>query len=267
MPNRSPWREAIEGAIVMNAVILAGGQNKGSLYEATGVANKAMIKVADRPMSEYIVSALKRSEQVERVALIGPAGMDDVGVDIVLPDKPTLLENVNQGLAAFPNDEYLLMVTADIPLLTPRAVDDFISRAQGMEADIVYPIVSREECENRFPGQKRTCVRLKEGIFTGGNIMLLRSRFIRQQQVLIEQVYAMRKQPLKLAGMLGFSLVLRLCLGLVSLSEVERAAGRLIRGRAKAVITTFPEVAFDVDKPADLEAVRVEFFKHGGRVG
>ena len=250
----------------MNAVILAGGQNKGPLYEATGVANKAMITLADRPMSEYIVSALKRSEQIERVALVGPSGMDAVGADIMLPDKPTLLENVNQGLTAFPNDEYLLMVTADIPLLTPRAIDDFISRAESLAADIVYPIVNQEQCENRFPGQKRTYVRLKEGTFTGGNIMLLRGRFIRQQQFLIERVYAMRKKPLKLAGMLGFSLILRLCLGLVSLSEVEQAAGRLIRGRAKAVITTFPEVAFDVDKPADLEAVRVEFFRQGGRM-
>jgi CMP-2-keto-3-deoxyoctulosonic acid synthetase len=192
--------------------------------------------------------------------------MDAVGADIMLPDKPTLLENVNQGLAAFPNDEYLLVVTADIPLLTPRAIDDFISRAESLAADIVYPIVNQEQCENRFPGQKRTYVRLKEGTFTGGNIMLLRGRFIRQQQFLIERVYAMRKKPLKLAGMLGFSLILRLCLGLVSLSEVEQAAGRLIRGRAKAVITTFPEVAFDVDKPADLEAVRVEFFRQGGRI-
>ncbi|MDD3927699.1 MAG: nucleotidyltransferase family protein [bacterium] len=250
----------------MNVVVLAGGRNRDSLYEATGAANKALIKLADKPMAEYVVSALKRSRQVERVALVGPAGMDSVGADIMLPDKPTLLENVNQGMTAFPNDEYLLVATADIPLLTPRAVDDFVGRAQRLEADIVYPIVSRAVSENRFPGQKRTYVRLREGAFTGGNLMLVHSRFIRQQQALIEQVYAMRKQPLKLAGILGFSLVLRLVLGLAGLPEVEQAAGRLIRGKAKAMVTTFPEVAFDVDKPSDLEAVKVEFFRLGGRI-
>ena len=44
--------------------------------------------------------------------------------------------------------------TGDIPLLTPEAVDDFLSRCQGVSADIYYSIVSKEANEAAYPGVK-----------------------------------------------------------------------------------------------------------------
>lgn len=242
----------------MNAVLLAGGISRGALYEATKEENKSLIDINGLPMAGYVVRALRAAGMVEGIALVGPASAGDLGADRMAAGEDTLLGNVNLGLSLFPDDEYILLATADIPLLTPAAVDAFIAEALAVKADIVYPMVSRATCEARFPGQKRTYVRLREGSFTGGNLMLVNSAFIRKEQALVQRVFDLRKEPLRLAGLLGFSLVLRFLLGWAALADIEGAAGRLINGSARGLAGSFPEIAFDVDKPSDLQLVRQE---------
>lgn len=64
-----------------------------------------------------------------------------------------------------------------------------------------------------------------------------------------------RKTPWKVARVLGLDLLMLLTLGRLLIGEVERRFFELLGIKAVAVISTFPQLADDVDKPSDIEMV------------
>ncbi|MES2461822.1 MAG: hypothetical protein V4671_14655, partial [Armatimonadota bacterium] len=106
------------------------------------------------------------------------------------------MDTLLNGVAALaPEETRLLVATADVPFLTPEAVTDLLQRADAMggNADFGYPIVEAARCRERFPEMKRTTLRIKEGEFTGGNLVLLNPAFLREHQQVIRDAYARRK--------------------------------------------------------------------------
>jgi hypothetical protein len=133
--------------------------------------------------------------------------------------------------------------------------------AQQSGANIIYPIVAVSDCYARYPGIKRTARRLKEGDYTGGNLVLLRPQFMLQQRERIAGAYAARKSPARLAAMLGIGTLVRLLLSqtlspkLLSVATLEERAGRLLGGSVRALVSAYPEIATDLDKPSDFAAL------------
>lgn len=245
--------------ITVPAVVLAGGAISPDLAAITGAPCRAMIPLAGRPMVEYVLRALRSATCISQIALVGPeelgAGVQDGLYDVAAPSGPTLAESLFSGFQALGARSHTLAVTGDLPLLTAEAVNDFVSRALGSGADVNYSVIPREDCERRFPGGRRTYARLKEGSFTGGNCTLLRADVMEEKEELVRRLYHARKSVLRLAGMLGMSFVLRLAAGSLSIEDVERRAAHILGVKAKAIISHYPEIGFDVDKPADLEMV------------
>jgi hypothetical protein len=98
-------------------------------------------------------------------------------------------------------------------------------------------------------------------VFTGGNLMLVKPEFIRSNWEVIAGAYAARKQVSRLARIIGLRVLARVVVGQVvpsvlRLSYLEAAVSRLVRADVAAVISCYPEIGEDVDKPSDLEAVR-----------
>lgn len=107
---------------------------------------------------------------------------------------------------------------------------------------------------------RRTSLRVREGCFTGGNAMVVRPAFLARNVPLLESTFAARKQPLRLAGMVGWDLVFRALLspvlpGLLPLSLLEERVGRLVGGRVAALEIPYPEIGADIDKPEDLAGI------------
>jgi len=73
---------------------------------------------------------------------------------------------------------------------------------------------------------------------------------------LIDRLYAARKNPVKLAGMFGLGFILGLLLGRLTLRHLEARAGEIVGGRVRAIISTYAELGFDVDKLDDLNLAR-----------
>ena len=111
---------------------------------------------------------------------------------------------------------------------------------------------SKEAVEARFPRTKRTYARLREGTFTGGNLLLLDKSLFRKALPLARRVVALRKRPLALARLVGWDVLLKLLLGRLSLAEVEARAQRILGVEARALVTPYPEVGVDVDREEDL---------------
>ncbi len=241
--------------MIADAVILAGGSSKG-LSEAPA---KGLIDINGKPMVEYVLDALVACPEIGRICAVVPPGVGGPWIekaDLVIESDVSLTRNFAKGVARLQTDRKVLVLSSDIPLLTPEAIADFLKRCAEEPARLYYPIIPEEEARRLFPGMKRTYVKMKEGSFTGGNIALIDPSLVESHAWLMEEAYAMRKSPFKLAKMLGFAFVVKALFGALSISSAEKRVGEMLDSPVKAVITPFPEIGIDVDKPSDLEIIR-----------
>ncbi len=210
-------------------------------------------------MVEYVLAALRATPRVNRIALVGPLPLPPAvaaGVDIPVPARGEMLDNLAAGLAALGSDAPVLALAADIPLLTAQAVGAFLDAARDLDLDIGYGIVPRDDMVREFPGVRKTFVRLRDGVFTGGSLVLIRPQaFVRAQDVLAGAVRA-RKSPLALARLLGPGVILGLLAGSLRIADLENRVAALAGIRARAVICHHPEIGLDVDHPETLAVVR-----------
>lgn len=243
----------------LDAVVLAGADNHGSLAACTDTPYEAMIDIQGRPMVEYVVDALRNSPHVDRIVVVGPehvlGPVLDGKVYRVAQCGHAIVENLIIGIELLQPVGKILVVTGDIPLLTTAAIDDFIDRCSGREAAVYYPICRKEANEAKYPGMHRTYANLKEGVFTGGNIFVLDPAVVIRWRRKIEEAVAVRKSVVGMAKLLGLRLMLKFLLGRLSLREAEERVAKVLGCPVAAVETTYAEIGVDVDKPSDLELV------------
>ena len=239
-------------------VVLAGRANRKALAQvAPDVAWEALVPIAGRPMGGYVVAALAGARSVDRVVVAGPAALGVGRAEVVAPGE-RVTDTLQAALAAAspaPDDE-VVIAAGDAPLLSAAAVEELLATCRRRGLAFGYPIVSRRDCEARFPGVRRTYVRLREGAFTGGNLFYVQARVMPRCVELLEWVHANRKHPLRLAGMLGWGTVLALATGTARLARVERAGSRVLGAPAAAVPMRDAGVGVDVDDAGDLELCR-----------
>src|SRR5204863_2136106 len=148
-----------------------------------------------------------------------------------------LMETIERGVGACPGAGYVLLVTADVPALTAEGIDTFVRAGLETAADAVYPVIPQAANEARFPGIRRTYLRLTDGVFTGGNLFLIRPEALLRQREIIRRAHAARKRPLRLALMVGWRTLWRLWRGRLSLADAEAAISRLLGLTARAFVT------------------------------
>ncbi|MFN3266870.1 MAG: NTP transferase domain-containing protein [Deinococcales bacterium] len=238
----------------ISALVLGGGHPNDPLVAGTGVPVKALLEIAGQPMAVHVLQALQAGGvgQIVYVGAITPELEPFLHAQI--PAVGKMLENLQAGLAPLLHEPRVLIATADIPLLSAAAVQDVLARDSGV--GLVYPVVPKYAAEAAFVGGKRTYARLREGVFTGGNLFLLEPRLIGEFLPRLEYILDNRKNVLRLAGMFGVGALLKLLVGQLTIDELERTVSRILGVPAKALITEFAEIGFDVDKPEDLALVR-----------
>lgn len=238
----------------MKALILAGDSKEGPLKEIA--ENKAFIKICGKEMIIYVIEALRKLDFIEQIAVVGNkeklSGLRDQ-VDLLIEQGESLSQNIMRGAEAFEDDDELLVMTSDIPMITEEALRNFIEKARQYEADLYYPIVRKEDNELKFPGVHRTYVKLKDGTFTGGNVFLVKVKTIKELLPKTEAFLTYRKKPWKLANILGLSFVVKFFFGALTINQLERRVLDLFNIKGKAIISEYPEIGTDVDKPSDLE--------------
>jgi GTP:adenosylcobinamide-phosphate guanylyltransferase len=245
---------------MIDAVVLAGGVDRGELAAHTGVSYRPLLEVGGRPIISAVLAALCGTTTVGKVVLVAPDAVQEAApgdaVDVRVRSGESLVENISLGVQALPADSsHLLLLTGDMPFISPAAIDDFLRQSLATKSDLCYPIITKAACERRFPGTARTYVRIREGVFTGGNGIVASRGFLSQGD-LIGRLYAARKNPLKLATLFGARVVLGLLTGRVALHDLEARASAIISGKVSAVISTYAELGFDVDKLHDLDFAR-----------
>ena len=243
-----------------SAVVLAGGKNSLEMTGVTGTENRALTPLGPQTMLGYVVSALAEAPSVGRISVVGEVPSSDRYSQVA--PKETLLQNLLAGLDASGNGERVLISTSDIPFLTAEAAEDFLTRALATGADFCCSYVPLALCDAKYPEMKRTSVRLSEGKFTLGNLMLVSPKFLRAQEGVITAAYAARKSPVGIAKLLGAGLLLRMVgaqiflPSLLPVGVLEAGVSRVLGGQAVGICSRYAEIGTDVDKPADVALAR-----------
>ncbi len=209
-------------------------------------------------MVEFVLRALRDAPSIGRIALVAPLPLPPTvaaGVDVPVAPRGPLLENIAAGFEALGGEAPVLAAAAHIPLLSARGVEAFLAAATASDADIAYGIVPREDLLREFPDARKTCVRLRDGTFTGGSRMLMRPRAFYAARPHIERALQARKRPWELARLFGARTVAGLLTGRLRIADLEQRAAVLTGVRARAVICHDPAIALDVDRPETLVIV------------
>lgn len=243
----------------VDAIVLAGAKNDGKLQQVDSAKYEALIDIGGKAMVDYVLATLRGCSVVDRIVTVGP---EEVRQGVTVPNiefalsGDSMIDNIRIGIDALHSSSKVLVVTSDIPLIAPEAILDFVTRCEAEQADIYYPVTAKEVNESKYPGVHRTYVSLCEGVFTGGNLVLLAPESVERGHNLIAKAIEMRKKPWQLARLLGFSSLVKLLCHRLSIKEIEARVERILGFRGVGIISPYPEVGIDVDKPSDLELVR-----------
>jgi GTP:adenosylcobinamide-phosphate guanylyltransferase len=251
----------------MDAIIIAGGipAPDEPLYEYTKGSFKALIDLAGKPMIQWILDALSDSDSVERVVVVGISEEDCVNCkkDITyIPNQGDMVENVRAGVMEVirlnPQAVKVLMVSSDIPTITPEMVDWLIDNTQQDDLDVYYNVITREVMEARFPTSKRSFTHLKGMDVCGGDMNVMATRMVTSNDELWDKLVAARKSPLKQASLIGFDTLLLLLFRAVTLERAVELVTKRLNITGRAIVCPYAEIGMDVDKPHQLEIVRSE---------
>lgn len=239
------------------ALVLAGRPNTGVFADVSDAPVEAVIDIAGQPMINYVLAALKDCPGIDRIVVVG----DEAAIRPVLSDgevefcEPggSLVANLRTGFAALAGLRRIMVVTDDAVLMTGPVLHDFQQRCLALAGDakFFYAIVAKHSYERQFPDSRRTYVRLRDGVYTGGNVFMVDGNIAQSLLGFVEQLYARRKQPVALARLLGFGIILRYALGRLTVDQLERHVAGMVGAAGRAVIGP-PELGFDVDRPEDL---------------
>lgn len=240
----------------ISALILGGGtlSNGSTVF-------KGLLEINGKKLVEIAVDACLEALSINDICVVAPPEVLEVITDenrktlIKATSSENLIDNVIAGGKILKNADYILIVAGDLPFITAKVIDGFISECFRYPSSGYYPILKKETLEEAFPGTERTYAKLKEGTFTGGNIFLIKTEVILSNEEFLRELLKARKSPFKLAGIVGLFFLLKTVLGIITIEEAEKRVSKIVNAPVKAVITEFPEIGIDIDKQKDIEYI------------
>ncbi len=240
---------------MLNAVILAAGRSGDDFGRAFGTVHKSLVKVGGRPMIHWVLDALRGARCVDRLVVVGPeAPLRSAGVEapLVHQDGGPYTDSLRAGVGSVRGDK-VLVIAADVPLVLPGGVDEYVADCLASGADVCFPAVSWEAMQARFPGARKTWYELRDGKLTKGNAVVGPRDFFRTQLSRIESLFKTRKKK-RWAGLICQQFMHRLLARAASQADVEATLSSYLGVRLKAVPAD-PGLAVDVDEVPDVAFV------------
>lgn len=251
------------------AIVLAGGRNQLPLADGTIPAYTAQLPVADRPALALTLEALRATPGIGAITVIGPAELQPLlpdGVTLV-PGHDTLIDDLYRGLAHNRTAPSVLAVTADLPLLTPDCVRQFLAAnadhpASPDEPSFSLAVVPRVQVEAAYPGLPYESNRFRDIAICHGSMMLVTPCLLDHPAAMrrINALYHARN-PLKSALAVGLHLGLGYVLGvhlwhLLTMREMAGMASKRFGVALIPVTIPFPEATLHLGDAARYECAQ-----------
>jgi GTP:adenosylcobinamide-phosphate guanylyltransferase len=255
----------------MDAIVTAGGipLPEEPLYDATQGHPKALVDIAGKPMVQWVLDALTEAKSVDNVIVVGlteKSGLTCGKPMYFVSNQGRMVENMQVGAQKVHEinnkAKYVLIVSSDIPAITGEMADWVVETAMQTKLDIYYNVIPRQAMEKRFPGSKRTWTHLKEYDVCGGDMNIANIRVLMGEDTdLWKKITDARKSSLKLASLVGFDTAFLLLTRQLTLERAEKTIINRLKITGKVLVCPYAEVGMDVDKPNQLELMRLDLKK------
>lgn len=240
----------------MNAIVLAGGPADELAARTPGAPNKAFLEIAGTTLVERTLRALRSAGSIERITVVAPPSAHASAAlalaDELRPDGTRIRDSLRNGLQGLALDQDVLISTSDLPVLTVPAIDDFVRRASACDADLVYGCLERGAHLAKYPQVPHTWARLRDGTYCGTGFITMRPRVWPSLERFIEALGRARKNPLELAALFGWDVLLRFALRRLTIAQAEARATKVVGAPVRAAISSYPEIAVNVDRVSDI---------------
>ncbi len=249
----------------MDAIMLAGGvpEEGDPLFAYTQGAPKAFLDVNGKPMIQWVLDAIDATRLVERLVVVGLPDLRDCHAKklvATIPDHGGILENMRAGVRRIMefNSEvnHVLVVSSDIPGITPQAIEWLVQSISQTDEDVYYTVITREVMEARYPFSNRSYARLRDLEVCGGDMNVVRASVVMRHEDLWQKIVASRKNVLKQAALIGYGTLILLLLRKITLDNAVKRVTQRLGLSGRAIVCPFAEVGMDVDKPHQLEIMR-----------
>lgn len=266
----------------IDAVVLAGKSKlivPGSLDKTINnnidPNYKAIIKINNKPMVNYVVEALAESDYVNNIYIVGEENkLNKInfsrGKEIrFVDDKRSFVDNLIEG-GNKSKSRKILYSTSDIPLITSKDVNNFIrecSHKKNSHFCLAYYL--KEDYEKNFSGIKSgKFYQLGDKFVKNGCIFMLDRDFLdevnknKNMRNIIASLYSGRKKGLwpyiklipKSISFASLSLLIKYKRRTLTIDEAEKLLSRIIKYNIVAIKSS-PEVGIDVDSYKDLKNI------------
>ena len=252
------------------AVLFSVEQTENSRKQFRDVPNIDLLEVNGEPMIMHVYRALCGSRYVQKIIVVAAPEVeealslrDNPNASFIV-DKGDAAENVQFGIDAIAKGDLIMFVPSDLVLITPKGLDDLMERVLAeKDVDIFFPLVSRKACEEKYPDERRTYARFKEGQYTGAHIEFLRPGLFLDNADRVEankdnlyNIYHMRKNTLGVARFLGLKLTLKYIFGTLTPNDVENHVSNKYQVTAKALYWDDPDLSTDLSEPDDIQMIQ-----------
>ncbi|MFO7964267.1 MAG: nucleotidyltransferase family protein [Desulfobacterales bacterium] len=248
-------------------LVLAGDRNAVPLYAGHKPGPKALIRYGQKTSLEYVLDVLKKVRIIRETLIIGSTDeladeLPDSSAYRFLPGDHTMAGSLLKGLEYFSQSPVILALTADLPLITQEAVNDFLaktySNAAEKKAFIFLSIVPDSAFVGPYAHAPKKFVTFRDVSVCHGNLALL-SPAIRNNTTFagaLSRAYKNRKNAAKALLAAGPIMGLAFIFGIHLFSGLTlQQTARMISWRLGVdlvpVVTAYPEISLDVDEPED----------------
>jgi GTP:adenosylcobinamide-phosphate guanylyltransferase len=278
--------EQSEKSEKFDVILPAGGRITGEFAQRTGVEIKALIDFCGETILRRTIHTLRATNRVGRIVVIGPQPAlneaQKAGANGLIIEGESGPDNILRGLqwlqeegrrkkeegeseevvgddeassfllppSSFDLSSRVLIVTTDLPFLTTQALNTFLD-ACAPDAEAVIPILTQREFEARFPGTQNEYVRLKEGNYTIGCAFVVNGETLLRNEAHLRAVFEARKSQWQMARLVGWATIFRFVTRQLTVPLLQARISAIARCKGVALPHMPPELAYDIDQPAD----------------
>ena len=244
----------------IDAILPAGGRIEGEFARQAGSDIKALIRLNGATLLHRTVQTLRETGRVRRIVVIGPEAVQkeahEAGADGTIAEGESGTENIYRGAAWLQEQNSaasrLVVAATDLPFLTANGLTRYLA-ACPPDADVTVPVITQAAFEAEYPGSGSVFVPLRPEPVTIGCVFLLNAVVLPNVRPRLEQFFALRKSQIGMARMLGAAFTVRYLLHRLTVPDIEAQCRRLLHCNGVAVAGSPPELAFDIDLPAEFE--------------
>ncbi|MHA2061936.1 MAG: hypothetical protein ACXADH_16505 [Candidatus Kariarchaeaceae archaeon] len=262
-------------------ILLAGSPlERDTLMEYADVDYKALIDVSGKPMISYVLEAICDSETASRIFIAGlpkeklPVSnkidldliefvdIDGDAVEKIVKAASHLVKRGQEDPSVFPSGTtHGIYINADIPAVTSKDIQSFLTRCGDRSASFYYSIISQESMDNQFPNNGRTFTKIDGDNYCGADITLAELSKAEPSYPLIKKIMENRKSFVKALFWASPITFFKFIFKRVGLKDTERLMTKIFKMESRLIISDDANTAFDVDKPSQLDLIRIYFEK------